>query len=93
MAGSHIGTAGDRYRSPRRANQATRRALDNPDRENIVHYLHVHIDDRSLAIDELVDYVHRARNWSPAFIEAGRQSVRACRTTRPISPASGRPSS
>jgi len=25
--------------------------------------------------DELVDYIHRAHNWSPEFIEARRQSV------------------
>ena len=25
--------------------------------------------------DELVDYIHRAHNWSPEFMEARRQSV------------------
>ena len=35
----------------------------------------MHIDDASLVTDELVDYIHRAHNWSPEFIEARRQSV------------------
>jgi glutathione S-transferase len=35
----------------------------------------VHIDDESLVTDELVDYIRRAHNWSPKFIEARRQSV------------------
>jgi pimeloyl-ACP methyl ester carboxylesterase len=35
----------------------------------------VHIDDESLVTDELVDYIHRAHNWSQEFIEARRQSV------------------
>ena len=55
--------------------RATARALDDPSRENIQHYLRVHIDDESLVTDELVDYIHRAHNWSPEFIEARRQSA------------------
>jgi pimeloyl-ACP methyl ester carboxylesterase len=35
----------------------------------------VHIDNESLVTDELVDYIHRAHNWSPEFMEARRQSV------------------
>src|SRR5438270_8235813 len=78
MGGSHIGTGGDRYlmaNRPSEGNRATRRALDDPSRENIRHYLSVHIDDESLVTDELVDYIHRAHTWSQEFIEARRQSV------------------
>ena len=35
----------------------------------------MHLDDESLMTDELVDYIHRAHTWSPAFDEARRQSV------------------
>jgi len=38
-------------------------------------YLSEHIDNESLVTDQLVDYIHRAHNWSPEFIEARRQSV------------------
>jgi hypothetical protein len=78
MGGSHIGTGGDRYlmaNRPSEGSRATRRALDDPSRDNIVRYLRVHIDDESLVTDELVDYIHRAHSWSPEFIEACRQSV------------------
>ena len=78
MGGSHIGTGGDRYlmaNRPSEGSRATRQALDDPSRENIAHYLRVHIDDESLVTDELVDYIHRAHTWSPEFIEARRQSV------------------
>ena len=78
MGGSHIGTGGDRYlmaNRPSEGSRATREALADPSRENIRRYLRVHIDDESLVTDELVDYIHRAHTWSPAFIEARRQSV------------------
>ena len=78
MGGSHIGTGGDRYlmaNRPSEGSRATRQALDDPSRENIAHYLRVHIDDESLVTDELVDYIHRAHTWSPEFIEARRQSM------------------
>jgi len=78
MGGSHIGTGGDRYlmaNRPSEGSRATRRALDDPSRENIAHYLRVHIDEEGLVTDELIDYVHRAHTWSPEFIEARRQSV------------------
>jgi len=78
MGGSHIGTGGDRYlmaNRPSEGSRATRQALDDPSRENIRRYLCVHIDDESLVTDELVDYIHRAHTWSPAFMEARRQSV------------------
>ena len=45
----------------------TREAVADPTRENIRRYLRVHIDDDALVSDELVDYVHRAHTWSPAF--------------------------
>jgi hypothetical protein len=77
MGGSHIGTGGDLLTNrPSEGSRATCRALDDPSRENIAHYLRVHIDDESLVTDELVDYIHRAHTWSPEFIEARRQSVR-----------------
>src|SRR5947209_19256557 len=78
MGGSHIGTGGDRYlmaNRPSEGSRATRQALDDPSAENIRPYLRVHIDHESLVTDDLVDYVHRAHNWSPEFIEARRQSV------------------
>ncbi|HEU0154438.1 MAG TPA: alpha/beta hydrolase [Stellaceae bacterium] len=78
MGGSHIGTGGDRYllaNRPSEGSRATRKALDDPSRDNIAQYLHVHIDDESLVTDELVDYIHHAHTWSPEFIEARRQSV------------------
>ena len=78
MGGSHIGTGGDRYlmaNRPSEGSRATRRALDDPSRENIAHYLRVHIDDESLVTGELIDYIHRAHTWSQEFIEARRQSV------------------
>jgi pimeloyl-ACP methyl ester carboxylesterase len=78
MGGSHIGTGGDRYlmaNRPSEGSRATREALDNPTRENIRRYLRVHIDDGKLVTDELVDYIHRAHTWSPAFDEARKQSV------------------
>ena len=78
MGGSHIGTGGDRYlmaNRPSEGNRATREALADPTRENIRRYLRVHIDDEALVTDELVDYIHRAHTWSPAFDEARKQSV------------------
>ena len=78
MGGSHIGTGGDRYllaNRPSEGSRATRRALDDPSRDNIRYYLRVHIDDERLVTDELVDYIHRAHTWSPEFMEARRQSV------------------
>jgi pimeloyl-ACP methyl ester carboxylesterase len=78
MGGSHIGTGGDRYllaNRPSEGSRATREALAHPTRENIRRYLRVHIDDEALVTDELVDYIHRAHTWSPAFEEARRQSV------------------
>src|SRR5438034_861489 len=78
MGGSHIGTGGDRYlmaNRPSEGSRATRETLDNPTRENIRRYLRVHIDDGALVTDELVDYIHRAHTWSPAFDEARKQSV------------------
>src|SRR6266850_461858 len=78
MGGSHIGTGGDRYllaNRPSEGSRATAQALDDPSRENIRHYLRVHLDDESLVTAELVDYIHRAHTWSPAFDEARRQSV------------------
>jgi 2-hydroxy-6-oxonona-2,4-dienedioate hydrolase len=78
MGGSHIGTGGDRYlmaNRPSEGSRATREALANPSRENIRRYLRVHIDHEALVTDELVDYIHRAHTWSPAFEEARRQCV------------------
>src|SRR3954447_534759 len=78
MGGSHIGTGGDRYlmaNRPSEGNRATRQAQDDPSRENIARYLRVHIDDETLVTDELVDYIHHAHAWSPAFAEARRPSV------------------
>jgi pimeloyl-ACP methyl ester carboxylesterase len=78
MGGSHIGTGGDRYlmaNRPSEGSRATREALATPTRENIRRYLRVHIDDEALVTDELVDYIHRAHTWSPAFDEARKQSV------------------
>jgi hypothetical protein len=43
--------------------------------------------------DELVDYIHRAHNWSPEFIGARRQSVSLPHDYTKTSPASRRPSS
>jgi pimeloyl-ACP methyl ester carboxylesterase len=60
---------------PSEGSRATREALANPTRENIRRYLRVHIDDEALVTDELVDYVHRAHTWSPAFDAARQQSV------------------
>jgi pimeloyl-ACP methyl ester carboxylesterase len=71
-------TGGDGYliaNRPSEGSRATRQALDDPSRENIAHYLRVHIGDENLVTDELLDYIHRAHNWSPEFIEARRQSV------------------
>jgi 2-hydroxy-6-oxonona-2,4-dienedioate hydrolase len=88
MGGSHIGTGCDRYlmaNRPWEGSRATRRALDDPSREDIAHYLRAHIDDESLVTDELVDYIHRGHTWSREFIDARRQSSRT--TTPPISPA------
>jgi pimeloyl-ACP methyl ester carboxylesterase len=78
MGGSHIGTGGDRYllaNRPSEGSRATREAMANPTRENIRRYLRVHIDNEALVSDELVDYIHTAHTWSPAFEEARRQSV------------------
>jgi pimeloyl-ACP methyl ester carboxylesterase len=78
MGGSHIGTGGDRYlmaNRPSEGSRATRDALADPTRENIRRYLRVHIDDEALVTDELVDYIHRAHTWSPAFEAARQQSV------------------
>src|SRR5213594_1977950 len=78
MGGSHIGTGGDRYlmaNRPSEGSRATQQAIADPSPDNIRRYLRVHIDDESLVTDELVDYIHRAHNWSPEFIEARRQSV------------------
>ena len=78
MGGSHIGTGGDRYlmaNRPSEGSRATRDAVDDPTRENIRRYLRVHIDDERLVTDELVEYVHHAHTWSPAFAAARRQSV------------------
>jgi hypothetical protein len=68
MGGLHIGTGGDRCLLANRLSEgsrATRRALDDPSRENIARYLRVHIDDESLVIDELVDRSTGAH--APAF--------------------------
>jgi 2-hydroxy-6-oxonona-2,4-dienedioate hydrolase len=78
MGGSHIGTGGDRYlmaNRPSEGSRATRDAIDNPSKENIRRYLKVHVDDASLVTDELVDYIHHAHTWSPAFLEARAKSV------------------
>jgi 2-hydroxy-6-oxonona-2,4-dienedioate hydrolase len=78
MGGSHIGTGGDRYlmaNRPSEGSRATREALANPTRENIRRYLRVHIDDEALVTDELVDYIHQAHTWSPAFDQARQQSI------------------
>ena len=78
MGGSHIGTGGDRYlmaNRPSEGMRATREALADPTRENIRRYLRVHLDDEALVTDELVDYIHHAHTWSPAFDDARRQSV------------------
>ena len=78
MGGSHIGTGGDRYlmaNRPSEGSRATREAIADPTPENIRRYLRVHIDDETLITDELVDYVHHAHTWSPAFAE-DRKSTR-----------------
>ena len=78
MGGSHIGTGGDRYlmaNRPSEGSRATREAVADPTRENIRRYLRVHVDDETLVTDELVEHVHRAHTWSPAFEAARRQSV------------------
>jgi pimeloyl-ACP methyl ester carboxylesterase len=78
MGGSHIGTGGDRYlmaNRPSEGSRATQQTIADPSRDNIRHYLRVHIDDESLVTDGLVDYIHRAHTWSPEFIEARRQSA------------------
>jgi pimeloyl-ACP methyl ester carboxylesterase len=78
MGGSHIGTGGDRYlmaNRPSEGSRATRDAIDNPSKENIRRYLNVHVDDASLVTDELVDYIHHAHTWSPAFLEARAKSI------------------
>jgi len=78
MGRSHIGTGGDRYlmaNRPSEGSRATRDAVADPTRENIRRYLRVHVDDERLVTDELVDYIHRAHTWSPAFEAARRQSV------------------
>jgi pimeloyl-ACP methyl ester carboxylesterase len=78
MGGSHIGTGGDRYLMANRPSEGSRATLDaiaEPSREMIRRYLRVHIDNESLVTDELVDYIHRAHTWSPAFMDARRQSV------------------
>src|SRR6516164_6417389 len=78
MGGSHIGTGGDRYlmaNLPSEGSRATRQALDDPSRENIRHYLHVHIDDESRAANELVVCMLRADTFKKAFIVAARLSV------------------
>jgi pimeloyl-ACP methyl ester carboxylesterase len=78
MGGSHIGTGGDRYlmaNRPSEGSRATSQAIADPSPENIRRYLRVHIDDESLVTEQLVDYVHHAHTWSPAFMEARRQSV------------------
>jgi pimeloyl-ACP methyl ester carboxylesterase len=77
MGGSHIGTGGDRYlmaNRPSEGSRATREAQAAPTRANIARYLRVHIDDEALVTDELIDYIHRAHTWSPAFEEARRRS-------------------
>src|SRR6266705_3278591 len=87
MGGSHIGTGGDRYlmaNRPSEGSRATREALANPTRENIHRYLRVHIDDEALVTDELVEYIHRAHTWSPAFAEARQQSVASFREARGV---------
>lgn len=78
MGGSHIGTGGDRYllaNRPSEGSRATREALANPTWQNIQRYLRVHLDDATLVTDELIDYIHTAHTWSPAFEAARRQSV------------------
>lgn len=78
MGGSHIGTGGDRYlmaNRPSEGSRTTLQAIGDPSRENIRRYLRVHIDDDNLVTDELVDYIHHAHTWSPAFMDARRQSV------------------
>ena len=64
-------TGGDRYlmaNRPSEGSRVTRQALDDPSRKNIRRYLSVHIDNETLVTDDLVDYIHRAHNWSPEFI-------------------------
>ena len=64
-------TGGDRHlmaNRPSEGSRVTRQALDDPSRKNIRRYLSVHIDNETLVTDDLVDYIHRAHNWSPEFI-------------------------
>jgi 2-hydroxy-6-oxonona-2,4-dienedioate hydrolase len=78
MGGSHIGTGGDRYlmaNRPSEGSRATRDAIDNPSKENILKYLKVHIDDATMVTDELAEYIHHAHTWSPAFLEARAKSI------------------
>src|SRR5437660_11956384 len=65
MGGSHIGTGGDRYlmaNRPSEGSRATQQTIADPRRDNIRHYLRVHIDDERLVTDELVEYIHHAHN-------------------------------
>lgn len=90
MGGSHIGTGGDRYlmaNKPSEGSRATLHAIGDPSKANIGRYLRVHIDDESLVTDELVDYIHHAHTWSPAFLEARRQSVSVPHDYSPEMPA------
>src|SRR6266852_5087184 len=78
MGGSHIGTGGDRYllaNRPSEGSRATQQAIADPSAENIRRYLGAHIDDESLVVDELVDYIHQAHTWSPEFMAARTQSL------------------
>jgi hypothetical protein len=55
-ASDAIGTGSDRHlmaNRPSEGSRVTRQALDDPSRENIAHYLCVHIDDESLVTPTL----------------------------------------
>jgi pimeloyl-ACP methyl ester carboxylesterase len=94
--GSHIGTGGDRYllaNRPSEGSRATRRALDDPSRENIAHYLRVHIDDESLVT---TSWWTTSTGRTPGHQSSSRRAgnrLACCTTTHKTSPKSRRPSS
>jgi pimeloyl-ACP methyl ester carboxylesterase len=96
MGGSHIGTGGDRYllaNRPSEGSRATRRALDDPSRENIAHYLRVHIDDESLVT---TSWWTTSTGRTPGHQSSSRRAgnrLACCTTTHKTSPKSRRPSS
>lgn len=74
----HIVTGGDRYllsNRPSEGSRITREVHEQPTRENVRRYLHVHLDDPALVTDELVDYIYQNHTGHPDHETARRQSV------------------